>query len=244
MRVVGEHGPVTDARTARVWSAIREQARREGAQVAHRHVCLACAEDLSAGVALSMTAGRGGLAQTVAATDQASAELEECQSTLGEGPGVDVANGQAALFVPELTAEYSLRWPMFTDRAAALGVRAVFAFPISAGTAGLGVLDVYRDRAGPLTDDELADALAYADAALALTLDNFAERLPKGSVDELFTARRAAIHQASGMVSVQLGVSVADALARLRAHAFATDRQLADVAADVVARRLRFDADD
>ena len=51
---------------------------------------------------------------------------------------------------------------------------------------------------------------------------------------------RAEVHQATGMVSVQLGVSLAEALVRLRAHAWAEDRLLADVAADVVARRLRF----
>ena len=42
------------------------------------------------------------------------------------------------------------------------------------------------------------------------------------------------------MVLVQLGVSAADAFARLRAHAFAEQRLLGDVARDVVARRLTF----
>ena len=44
------------------------------------------------------------------------------------------------------------------------------------------------------------------------------------------------------MVAAQLEVSVGEALVRLRAHAFGNDRPLAEVAADVVARRLRFDA--
>lgn len=61
------------------------------------------------------------------------------------------------------------------------------------------------------------------------------------SLDELFAPPRSVIHQASGMVSVQLGVSLAAALARLRAYAYANDHSLADVAKDVVARRLRFD---
>jgi hypothetical protein len=42
------------------------------------------------------------------------------------------------------------------------------------------------------------------------------------------------------MVLMQLGVSAADALARLRAHAFAERRLLIEVARDVVARRLSF----
>jgi hypothetical protein len=52
---------------------------------------------------------------------------------------------------------------------------------------------------------------------------------------------RFVVHQAAGMVSAQLEVSVGEALVRLRAYAFANDRLLTDVADDVVARRLRFD---
>ena len=51
------------------------------------------------------------------------------------------------------------------------------------------------------------------------------------------------VHQASGMVSAQLDVNVGHALIRLRAYAFGHDRPLAEVAKDVVARRLRFDSD-
>ena len=45
------------------------------------------------------------------------------------------------------------------------------------------------------------------------------------------------------MVSVQLGISAAEALARMRAHAFVHHRLLIDVARDVVARRLVFTED-
>ncbi len=50
------------------------------------------------------------------------------------------------------------------------------------------------------------------------------------------------VHQATGMVAAQLEVSVGQALVRLRAYAFGNDRPLTDVARDVVARKLRFDA--
>ena len=56
-------------------------------------------------------------------------------------------------------------------------------------------------------------------------------------------AYRAEIHQASGMVSIQLQVPVAEALVRIRAHAFADGRPLGAVAADIVARRLRLTDD-
>jgi hypothetical protein len=62
-------------------------------------------------------------------------------------------------------------------------------------------------------------------------------------MDEL---RTAVVNQAAGMVSVQLEVSVDEALFRLRARATVNDRALLDIAKDVVERRIRFDgvADD
>jgi hypothetical protein len=44
------------------------------------------------------------------------------------------------------------------------------------------------------------------------------------------------------MTAVHLGLSVDEAILRLRAHAFAAGRSLRDVAADVVARRLRLES--
>ena len=45
------------------------------------------------------------------------------------------------------------------------------------------------------------------------------------------------------MLTVQLGVPVAEAFARLRAYAYAQDRRLAEVARDIVSRRLRLQPD-
>jgi hypothetical protein len=54
---------------------------------------------------------------------------------------------------------------------------------------------------------------------------------------------RAEIDQATGMLTVQLDVPIADAFVRLRAYAYCQDRRLADVAGDIVARRLRLPRD-
>ena len=89
----------------------------------------------------------------------------------------------------------------------------------------------------------MADALVLADTACALLLDAAELRLNNASETEPEPAggHRPEIHQATGMLIVQLGVTAAVALSRLRAHAYAHDRLLHDVAADVVARRLRFE---
>lgn len=54
-------------------------------------------------------------------------------------------------------------------------------------------------------------------------------------------AHRAVVHQATGMIAVQLDSSLDDAIARLRSEAFAGRRSLYDLARDVVARRVRFE---
>ncbi len=45
------------------------------------------------------------------------------------------------------------------------------------------------------------------------------------------------------MLTMQLGAGIAEAFARLRAYAYINDRRLADVASDIVARRLRLHRD-
>jgi len=121
----------------------------------------------------------------------------------------------------------------------------MFAFPVAAGAALVGVLDLYRHAGGSLSQRELADALVFADAVLLLALDS------RGGItsdlcdllDTELSARRAHVHQATGMVAAQLEVSVTDALAALRAYAFTRGRPLGAVAADVLARRIRLSAD-
>ena len=123
------------------------------------------------------------------------------------------------------------------------GIRAVFAFPPQVGAARLGVLDVFRTRAGGLSEQKLARAFHPADRVVAALLDRpegaTAER---GGPGEAF-GHRAALFQAQGLVMVQLGVSLAEAMARMRGFAYAENRQLHDVAAEVVARRLTFEPD-
>jgi hypothetical protein len=108
----------------------------------------------------------------------------------------------------------------------------------------LGALNLYRDHSGQLSEDQHADALVMADVAAQAVLAMQAGAPPGELAAELEAGAdfRYVVHQASGMVAAQLGVSVGVALIRLRAHAFANDRPLNQLAEDVVARRLRFDS--
>jgi len=178
---------------------------------------------------------------SLSTTDDVSQLIEELQYTLGEGPCVDAYQQDSVVAEPDLAEPVARRWPAFTPPALQAGVRAVFGFPLRVGTVRLGALNLYRDRPGLLNGEQHADALVVADVAARWVLDAQAGA-PSGVVAKELEAGadfHFAVHNAAGMVSVQGGISVAEALIRLRAFAFANDRLLADVADDVVARRVR-----
>jgi hypothetical protein len=125
----------------------------------------------------------------------------------------------------------------------------VFAFPLTVGAIRAGVLGLYRSSPGPLPDRQLGDLLILADAATVMLLDSANGNGKQedgagldGQAPEL-ALHRAEIDQATGMLTVQLGVPAGEAFARLRAYAYSQDRRLADVAGDIVARRLRLHRD-
>ncbi|WP_260327019.1 ANTAR domain-containing protein [Streptomyces sp. TLI_185] len=156
-------------------------------------------------------------------------------------------HGPAVLTPDLLTSALQDRWTVFDDGALEAGARAVFALPLQMGAISPGVLDLYADVPTVLDTEQLADALAFADLATLLLLDARIEETG-GPLDGALADRgfedlggyRAEIDQATGILTVQLGVGIDEAFVRLRAYASTQGRRLADVAADVVAHRLRF----
>ena len=142
---------------------------------------------------------------------------------------------------PDLEHARPARWPIFTATALELGTRGVFALPLNAGTKCIGVLTLYHDVAGALSPEQRADGVVVADELARSML----EAQSRNETDQLSVelddaaSHRAEVHQATGMVAVQLGVAVADAAARLRAYAYAENRSVVEVARDIVERRLR-----
>lgn len=225
------------------WAAINASAQAEGMAPCLRHVVIACAKALSAVGAGLLVAHDGEPREPVFATGPRVEELEELQLTLGEGPGFDALSAGGPVLAGDLAADRALRrWPTFAPAAAARGIRTIAAFPIRVGGARLGALGVYREEAALPEPSEVAQGLLFADAALVLAArpgDGVAPDLEK-LVDSAAGGRRAEVHQATGMVAAQLELSVADALVALRAHAFASDRRLNELAVDVVTRKVRF----
>jgi hypothetical protein len=178
---------------------------------------------------------------SVCSSDPLTEAVEDLQYTLGEGPCVDACRTKAPVLVPDLNAMDAMRWPTFREQATAAGARAAFGFPVMVGSACVGALDLYRDRSGALSDEQHADAVVVAHLVGRAVL-GWQSAAPEGAVAwqlEQVPSHRSVVHQATGMVSVQADVSLADALMLIRAHAFAEARRVSAVADDIVERHLR-----
>ncbi|MEV7190527.1 ANTAR domain-containing protein [Streptomyces sp. NPDC093510] len=203
-----------------------------------------CAQVLRVdGVAVSATTDSG-LSELLWSTAGASERLEELQFTLGQGPGLEAAASSAPVLVPYLSRLPDGRWPALLPEATALGIGAVFCFPLSLGSACLGTMTLQRAVPGPLADTALTDAWVVANALVAILLEGGPQQDAFAAAADSSDFYRAAVHQASGMVSVQAGISLAQALLRLRAHAYRHGRPVEEVSEDVVARRLSFHDDE
>jgi hypothetical protein len=178
---------------------------------------------------------------SLCASGSVSALIEELQFTLGEGPCVDAHRQDRVVLEPDLAGNGLDRWLAFSPGAVDAGVRAVFAFPLRVGAVRLGALDLYRDGPGRLSDEQHADAEVMADVVASWVLDVQADAPTGALAAELVSGAElyGIVHNAAGMASVQLGVSVSEALIRMRAYCFVNGRPLRDVAQDMVERKLR-----
>jgi hypothetical protein len=217
--------------------------RGEGGFGAKR-LCQVCAEATGMSGAGIMLMSADTPYGSLCTANEMSNLIEQLQYELGEGPCVDAYRQDWPVLEPDLAQPDTLRWLAFSPPAVAAGVRAVFGFPLQVGSVRLGALNLCRDRSGPLSDDQHADALVMASIAAQAVLVLQTGAPPEELASELGAGAdfHYVVHQASGMVAAQLEVGVGQALVRLRAYAFGNDRHLTEVANDVVARKLRFDA--
>ena len=240
---------MTDRRTLVVWGQLAAHAAGHGRRVSVADAVAVAVRSAQLSGAWLAAARNGEPDFVMCVTDLVSEQLPELQLTLGEGPCHDVLAWAAPVLAGDLAdAEFSRRWPAFTPAARQLGAGAVFTFPLIVGAIRAGVLGLYRGSPGPLSDRQLGDLLILADVAtvMLVSADGHGEVEDGAGLDGQapdLALHRAEIDQATGMLTIQLGVSAAEAFARLRAYAYSQDRRLAEVAGDIVARRLRLRRD-
>jgi len=177
----------------------------------------------------------GGPDGVVASSGPRARELAELEFTVGEGPGLEAFRSRRPVLVADL-ARSDGQWPGYTSAAQSADLAAVFAFPLHIGAVGFGVLELYADEPGALDRDQTATAATYAQIGTETLLDGEATTADGRLVPSLATALdyRSEIAQAQGMVMVDLGISVAEALVRLRTHAFMQEEPLISVARRVI----------
>jgi hypothetical protein len=202
----------------------------------------ACARELGLDGLALLLASSDTSTELVQSHGTLTGALEDLQLTQGQGPSRDAALTGALLLLPDLADPAGCaagRWPGLPGALHDLGVGAVFALPLRLGVINLGALTGHRLRAGPLTPDELADALHLADTLTQVLITLAARPAATSGMlpadDGLYFAE---VHQATGLLAAEHGLTCAQALVRLRAHAFAHNRRLLSCARDVLDHRL------
>lgn len=195
---------------------------------------------------LSLFGDRQGEALVVS-TDKIAAAAHDLEVTLDEGPARDAVAGRE--LVAEAGDALEERWPLYGPAAVRLGIRTAAAVALGTQARCLGSLTVFGlqpgdDHNGAGLLGRVADALTHTmllgdDAETGSTTAGAEDVIPL----PLHGDRLAVVHQAVGMVAVECACGVADALAMIRAHAFAQSERVEAVAAQVVSRELRLGSD-
>ena len=207
-------------------------------------LCAACVQTLPvqrAGIVINVD-GVG--LEVLSASDKIAERVEWTQVTLGEGPAVDAIATGVPVSVTNLTQVRS-SWPVFLAEIAHYDIGALYAIPLQVGVIKVGVLDLFCAPGATLSESGFADAIAVAELVTAVLLNVGRNGRIPGSLSSWLNQPLSTreVHQATGMVAVQLGLDARSAYVRLQAYSFGNHRLLKDVASDVVNRRLRFGPD-
>ncbi len=216
------------------------------AEIPHR-LCVVAVKLLPVtGVSVSLRGN--GMPVQMSASDDAASRVAEIQATLGDGPSLYAAEIGAPVLASDLTTgRDARRWPVFAQQAAEAGVQAVYSIPLGNDAVCVGTLDLYGDAPHELTKRELHTAQLVAGVMTLALMSLPHEEDNEGAGEESWlsglTTDQDEVYQAIGMIMAQLGVGADEALARLRASAFAQGRTALDVAHEVITHRKRFDRD-
>lgn len=198
----------------------------------------AMAEIVGASTALTLV-GRD-LAQAYAsASDQVAGAAQDLELMLSEGPMTDAVRAGTPVVAEVNSPPDAVRWPLYLPALADLGVLEVIAVPVGSRWSRLGALAVFGSgHAGATVRllGQVADALTQS-VLLAADDDGGFPYLAFFTAD----SGRRPVHQAIGMLSERHGCTPADALALLRARAFAAGLTVETVAAGVVRREITLD---
>jgi hypothetical protein len=215
---------------------IRPSADLVGVAQSLERICRAAVDNLALVGAAVRLLPQSASAGVIVAAEGLGSRLGDIEFDVGEGPGTTAYALSRPVLVSDLAGVEGEDWPGFQVAATEHGVAAVFAFPLHIGAVTFGTLELFAEQAGPLTRARAWLARAFAEIAVEVLLDGGAVGrdggLPLGLLQA--TENRTEVAQAQGMVMIDLGVSLGEAMVRLRAHAFAQGLSLSELARSVV----------
>jgi hypothetical protein len=179
--------------------------------------------------------------ETISASDDLAARLDELQFDLSEGPCWQAIAGRRPVLAPALGSRGNADWPTFAAAAANAGVNSMFAFPLVVGSLSVGAVDLYSLPEVDLTRDQCLQAIAMSEIIGRHVLRHAirAGEIPDAEEEPGGFSRRV-VHQATGIVIAQLGISADDARLVVQGHAFAVGRPMKEVARDILTGALAF----
>jgi len=178
--------------------------------------------------------------ETVSATDDVAAYLDELQFDLGEGPCWDAVRSARAVIEPDFVGGGASRWPTLAAAARLTPIASIFAFPLVVGALRFGAVDLYSRSRMMLDVTQEQQAVALADVVGRHVLR---EALTVSRVDHEPDAKpysRRTVHQATGVVLAQVDLDPDDAMLMIQAHAFGAGETMMKVSQDILDGRLRF----
>jgi len=177
-----------------------------------------------------------GAERLVAASDQSARRAHQLEVILAEGPSWEAAHGREAA---EHDHALERHWPRYASAVARLGVRAVAAVPLDLDGDDLRGSLTVTGQAPPRTRvlgyglSDIANALTRTVLEVPDLVHANNPDLPQLIVfeDDDF---QPVLHQAAGVLHERCGWRIDDAIALVRAHAYAEDRPVETVAGEVV----------
>ena len=208
-----------------------------------QRICRRVADQLGLSGAVVTLMTRSGAEAVAAVSDETLREVENLQFSLGEGPGREAFETGRPVLTSDLESA-TARWPGYARAAFEAGVGAVHVFPLQLGASRFGVLILYASGPRTLTGDEAGACVDFAAQATDVLLEG--DRGQDAHLDPTLESSlnyRSEVYQAQGLVMIDLGISLVDALARMRAHAFAKGMELDHLAAEIIMGVTRLEAD-
>lgn len=205
-------------------------------------VATACSEVLPVrGACISLVYANRQL--PLGASDPVSAQAERLEFTVGEGPSASAAESGLPLVAD--STSLAIRWPAYYDELISqTWVRGVVSLPLRGGFGGLGVLNLYTAYSTDVHTVSLTESLTVVrEVGTVFDMAGDRRRRVNGPLwlDAPAAQRRAGVWQAVGMLQSASGLGTLDALALVRAHAFASEQDIDELASLMVSRDVPLD---